>query len=426
MKPIRHYVVWILAATMLMSPFLAAASQHDYEITSGDANTGIAYRAAVNAALQALASSSSGATAPATPFANQLWADTDNGLLKIRNPANDAWITIGKLSEIYLGLAALSAQNDFTSSQKLKGDALLLRLKDSGASGAEWAIRSDEGNLEVVLNTGTESAPVWTVQARVDINTLRIGNGTSADIDIVANNNAANKPRLRYQASGSKWQYSNDGEAFIDIGTGDGGDLPAGGSTGQVLAKTSGADYDVGWVTQASASKLQQQIFTSSGTFTFPAGTTAGTVFKFVITGAGGNCYSGTWHGGAAGGTAIVWLSGFTAGQTITVTVGAIDMGDNNYPGGSSTISSGTASISTVTGGGGPAGSMTGGTASGGHINITGGGGLSIDGTLTGTKLGGSSYWGSAPAYGAGRSCTPKYGYYPNQGAGIVVVEWVL
>lgn len=223
MTTIRHYLVWILAAAMLVAPLGASASQQDYEITAGDANTGVTYRAAVNAALQALASLSSGNTSPTTTYAHQLWADTGNDLLKIRNAANGAWITIGRLSEVYLGLAALSAENEFTAAQKLKGDALLLRLKDTGTSGEEWALRSDGGYIEVLLNTGTESSPTWTAQIITGVNALRIGNGTSSNIDIIANNAAATKSRLRYQAAGSKWQYSNDGSTFNDMGSGEGG-----------------------------------------------------------------------------------------------------------------------------------------------------------------------------------------------------------
>lgn len=218
MKTIKHLITWLLVAGVLMGPAIAGAAQHDYEIATADANTGVTFREAVNAALQALASLSSGATEPATTYAYQLWADTGGDLLKIRNAANDAWVTIGKLSGVYLGLASLSAQNDFTASQKLDGDALLLRLKDTGASGEEWAIRSDGGNFEVVKNTGTEGTPTWTVQVRIDVNALRVGDGTAADIRLIANNNAATKPEIRYSNTGSKWQYSNDGSAFSDLG----------------------------------------------------------------------------------------------------------------------------------------------------------------------------------------------------------------
>jgi hypothetical protein len=79
-------------------------SQHDYDIATADANTGTTFRAEVNAALQALASQNAGATAPTTTYAYMMWPDTTTGLLKIRNAANSAWITIGTLASANLGL----------------------------------------------------------------------------------------------------------------------------------------------------------------------------------------------------------------------------------------------------------------------------------------------------------------------------------
>ena len=71
-------------------------SQHDLEI----ANQGFpATRADINNALQALGSLSSGATEPATTYANQLWYDTANNIIKIRNEDNDAWISLFTLDQ---------------------------------------------------------------------------------------------------------------------------------------------------------------------------------------------------------------------------------------------------------------------------------------------------------------------------------------
>lgn len=69
-------------------------SQHDFNITTADANTGVTVRAAINAALQALASCSSGATEPATTYPGQLWYDTTTGLLYTRNSDNSDWLSI--------------------------------------------------------------------------------------------------------------------------------------------------------------------------------------------------------------------------------------------------------------------------------------------------------------------------------------------
>ena len=71
-------------------------SQHDFTID----NQGFpAFRSDLNNALQALGSTSSGASAPSSPFANQLWYDTTNNILKIRNEDNDAWISLLTLNQ---------------------------------------------------------------------------------------------------------------------------------------------------------------------------------------------------------------------------------------------------------------------------------------------------------------------------------------
>ena len=71
-------------------------SQHDLNI----ANQGFpAFRADLNNALAALGTLSSGATEPSTTYANQLWYDTTNDQIKIRNEDDDAWITILTLNQ---------------------------------------------------------------------------------------------------------------------------------------------------------------------------------------------------------------------------------------------------------------------------------------------------------------------------------------
>lgn len=87
-------------------------SQHDYDIATADANTGASFRAAVNAALQAQASSNSGATAPATTYPYQLWVDTSASpaVIKMRDGDNADWVTIGTVDSA--GNAFLAANAD--------------------------------------------------------------------------------------------------------------------------------------------------------------------------------------------------------------------------------------------------------------------------------------------------------------------------
>jgi hypothetical protein len=81
-------------------------SQHDLTID----NQGFpAFRADLNNALQALGSTQSGTTAPSPTFANQLWYDTTNNQLKIRNEDNDAWISIVTLDQSGDVVSAITA-----------------------------------------------------------------------------------------------------------------------------------------------------------------------------------------------------------------------------------------------------------------------------------------------------------------------------
>jgi len=77
--------------------------QADFVVSNG---TGAAVRSDINGQLAAIVSNSSGTTEPATMYAYQWWADTTTGLLKLRNGANNAWITVGTLASTNLGLLA--------------------------------------------------------------------------------------------------------------------------------------------------------------------------------------------------------------------------------------------------------------------------------------------------------------------------------
>lgn len=76
-------------------------AQHDYVLANG---SGSAVRSDLNNALAAIVGQNSGASEPTTTYSYQWWADTTTGLLKIRNAANNAWVTVGTLSSANLGL----------------------------------------------------------------------------------------------------------------------------------------------------------------------------------------------------------------------------------------------------------------------------------------------------------------------------------
>ena len=100
-------------------------ASHDYVIANG---TGSAVRSDLNGAFAAIVSNNSGATEPATMYTYQWWADTTTGLLKLRNSANSAWVTIGTLASTNLGLASLAGAT-FTGDVIL-GTTTALELPD--------------------------------------------------------------------------------------------------------------------------------------------------------------------------------------------------------------------------------------------------------------------------------------------------------
>ena len=114
-------------------------SQHDYDIANQTfPNT----RSDLNLALKALASTSSGSSAPSTTFANQLWYDTNANILYIRNEDNDANITI----------MALDQANDTV--EYFKADSIRTALieftdGDDALSIADGGALTTAGNLSI-------------------------------------------------------------------------------------------------------------------------------------------------------------------------------------------------------------------------------------------------------------------------------------
>ncbi|MEI6730105.1 MAG: hypothetical protein WCL30_02505 [Pseudomonadota bacterium] len=74
-------------------------SQNSLILPTTGTVSGLAQTQNINNALDSLNTLNSGASAPSTISAGMLWHDTSNNLIKIRDQANSAWITIGTLDE---------------------------------------------------------------------------------------------------------------------------------------------------------------------------------------------------------------------------------------------------------------------------------------------------------------------------------------
>ena len=117
-------------------------AQHDYDI--GNQN-GANFRSDLNNVLDAIQTINSGTSEPTTKVAYMLWADTTNNLLKVRNGANNAWISLGAINTTNLGLAGLASPTftgtvtapelDLTGNTSLKLPVGTTAQRPTGATG---------------------------------------------------------------------------------------------------------------------------------------------------------------------------------------------------------------------------------------------------------------------------------------------------
>jgi hypothetical protein len=119
-------------------------SQNDYTIGN---QAFASFRADVNDALQALASNSSGPTAPTTTYANQTWYDTANDQMKIRNEANSGWITQYTIAATYLDIPDIRRNG----SQVFSRDNIVGTVTQSGGVPTGAIVqRGSNGNGEFI------------------------------------------------------------------------------------------------------------------------------------------------------------------------------------------------------------------------------------------------------------------------------------
>jgi len=104
--------------------------------------SGAAVRQDLNNALQALLSNSSGATAPATTYSYQFWADTTAGQLKQRNSANDAWIVVAELD----GIEENFVLRNKTAEDFDNGRESIISFEGTQSGGEVSTLSSVEGN----------------------------------------------------------------------------------------------------------------------------------------------------------------------------------------------------------------------------------------------------------------------------------------
>lgn len=350
--------------------------QNDFDIAN---QAGAAIRADLNSALQALATLSSGATAPATTYARMWWADTTSNLLKRRNAANSDWVVVSTLDE-----------------------ALILTRSSNTILGA-----SDRGKTIIVTASFTQTLSA----------AATLGDGWHCNFIIDSGATLTLDPNSTETV---------DGSATKAIAGPAQGRLVCNGT----LFRTEG--FSIGGLKSV-------QVFTSSGTWNRPSGVRRVIV---EVQGAGGGGGGAATTGGsqiaiagpgAAGGycSKVIDVSAI-ASSTLTIgaagtagTVGA----NNGGTGGASSWSDGTNTLTANGGVGGLGAAATthqipslGGTASGGDVNFEGNagvlGGYNPAATLGFSSGGGNSRFGAGGRQNIGTSVAGIAGLGYGSGGG--------
>ena len=114
-------------------------SQHDLNIAN---QSFPATRTDLNAAILAVASNSSGATAPSTTYANQFWYETDTNILYIRNEANDGWVSV-----ITLDASVTSTASELNILDGVTATTAEINLIDGGTARGTTALADGDGIL---------------------------------------------------------------------------------------------------------------------------------------------------------------------------------------------------------------------------------------------------------------------------------------
>ena len=113
-------------------------SQNTLVIADGTGSEVLGY---LNDAFDTVATLNSGSAAPAETYAFMWWADTSAGLLKIRNAANTAWVTVGTLASTNLGLIPTTAIG--TSVQAYDADTAKTDVAQTFSASQRGTVTSD-------------------------------------------------------------------------------------------------------------------------------------------------------------------------------------------------------------------------------------------------------------------------------------------
>jgi hypothetical protein len=229
--------------------------------------SGSAVRADLNDAMLALFSQNSSATSPPETVAYMTWADTTTGLLKIRNAANSAWITVGTLADANLGLATLAsptftgnvtvnAQGDLRLADSDSSNWVALHAPATVASNITLTVPSTVGTADQSLVTDGTGVLSFAVRSRL-VSGTSVASTSGTSIDFTGMPSWVKRVTVMFDG------VSTNGTSNLRIQTGAGSVTTSG-----YLGSSAGMSSNVGF----SSVLDRVRITTVNGTDTFDAG----------------------------------------------------------------------------------------------------------------------------------------------------------
>ncbi len=159
-------------------------AQHDYDIAN---QSGANFRADLNNALDAIVSNNSGSSEPSTTFAYEWWVDTTNNLLKLRNSANNAWITLP---------LSITADNSTSGALTVNGN-----LTTTGTI--------DVNGQELILDADADTSITADTDDQID---FRLNGADKVIFD------TSGIKLIHDDQKGFRFSTANTAESFIDFG----------------------------------------------------------------------------------------------------------------------------------------------------------------------------------------------------------------
>ena len=284
-----------------------------------DNGTGLVVRTKLNQIVAALSTLNQGSGDPSIGVAAYV-PHIDGDTLKIRNSANNAFVTLGDVSATNFGHAGLSAANTFTSTNIFQEDVTF----DGATAGRDVVFDRSENALEFADNasavfgagsdlTITHDATDSTITSAT--NDLKItSNGDDlileAEDDVIIRDNGGSNILAQFINGGANELYHNATKKFE---TASGGVSLTGGAAANVTALSDGATITIDMATACHHSVT----LGGNRTFAAPSNQVVGQAGSIFIT------QDGTGSRTASFNSAFKFVGG--TAPTLTTTAAAVD-----------------------------------------------------------------------------------------------------